>query len=70
MDTLPKVETSKERNSKSSMLSEIIDDKSLTWDHPKAIQLAAEVISDYGAVIKKTSKMMFGVPECLENGLQ
>jgi len=65
MDILPKVETSKERNSKSSMLSEIIDDKSLTWDHPKVIQLAAEVISDYGAVIKKTSKMMFGVPESM-----
>jgi len=65
MDIIHKVVPSKERNGESTVLSEIIDDKSLTWDHPKVIQLATEVISDYGAVIKKTSKMMFGVPESM-----
>ena len=65
MDIIQKVVSSKKRNGGSTVLSEIIDDKSLTWDHPKVIQLATEVISDYGVVIKKTSKMMFGVPESM-----
>ena len=65
MSILQKVETSKEKNSETTILSEVIDNKSLKWDNPQVIQLAAEVISDYGATIKKTSNMMFGVPESM-----
>ncbi|MFC1551867.1 hypothetical protein ACFL6P_04800 [Candidatus Latescibacterota bacterium] len=58
------VETSKE-TVENTILTEIIDDKSISWDHSKVVKLATDVICDYGQTIESTSKMMFGAPESL-----
>ena len=41
---------------------QILDDKD-TWDHPNVIYLAAEIVSEYGTILEKTSDLTMGVSE-------
>ncbi|MFC1651228.1 hypothetical protein ACFL2X_06625 [Candidatus Latescibacterota bacterium] len=65
MDILETTIETTEEIVENTILLEIIDDKSITWDQTKVVKLATDVICDYGVVIKETSKMMFGAPESL-----
>jgi hypothetical protein len=52
---------SKKKQQGSSIL-QILDDKD-TWDHPNVIYLAAEIVSEYGTILEKTSDLTMGVSE-------
>ncbi|MFC1539049.1 hypothetical protein ACFL6H_06480 [Candidatus Latescibacterota bacterium] len=65
MDILDTTSETTEEIVENTILTEIIDDESITWDHPKVVKLATDVICDYGQTIKKTSKLMFGAPESM-----
>ena len=65
MEILDTTAGSAQKIAENTILTEIIDDNTISWDHTKVVKLATDVICDYGVCIKETSKMMFGAPESL-----
>jgi len=45
----------------SSAISQILGGKEIPWDHPNVVHLASEIVSDFGAQLEKTSKLILGV---------
>jgi hypothetical protein len=47
----------------SSAISQIFSGKEIPWDHPNVVHLASEIVSEFGARLEKTSKLILGVSE-------
>lgn len=65
MDILDSTLETTEEIAENTILTEIIDDESITWNHTKIVKLSVDVICDYCQVMEETSKLMFGAPESL-----
>ncbi len=65
MDILDTPIESAEITIENTILTELIDDKSVDWNQTKVVKLATDVICDYGETIENTSKLMFGAPESM-----
>jgi hypothetical protein len=46
-----------------SAILQILSGKEIPWDHPNVVHLASEIVSEFGAVLEKTSKLILGLSE-------
>jgi hypothetical protein len=51
------------KKKKASAVSQILSGREIPWDHPNVVYLASEIVSEYGLVLEKTSKLILGVSE-------
>jgi len=51
------------KRKKTSPISQIMENKDIPWNHPNVIYLATEIVSDYGAMLEKTSDLILGASE-------
>lgn len=42
---------------------QVLNGKDVPWDHPNVVYLASEIVSEFGAQLEKTSKLILGVSE-------
>ena len=55
----------RKKQKKVSAISQIPSGKDIPWEHPDVIYFAAGIVSEYGAILEKTSTVPIGISENL-----